>query len=61
MARLLTWVIMHLHEYKTVWHFMILGQSDMLDINDHEHADNHEQENESDTNIDRDVARVPQV
>ena len=40
---------------------MILGQSDMLDINDHEHADNNEQENESDKNIDRDVARVPQV
>ena len=40
---------------------MILGQSDMLDINDHEYADNHEQENESNTSNDRGVARVPQL
>ena len=30
---------------------MFLGQSDMLDINDDENDDNHEQENESDTDI----------
>ena len=30
---------------------MFLGQSDMLDINDDENDYNHEQENESDTNI----------